>query len=203
MSEGAAHDPVSKDATARELALAARRGSRAAFAALVERFQEPLLSFLDLRAHSRADAEELAQETFLRAWQRLERYDPRWRFSTWLFTIGSRLLRSRYRRSDPIPMGEELPERVVFEDPASHASQAEERENLWALAAAVLSGDQRTALWLHYVERQDCASIAAVLARRETTVRVMLCRARQRLARHLEPPLKADAPLPLAQEAHP
>ncbi|MEE8146382.1 MAG: sigma-70 family RNA polymerase sigma factor, partial [Longimicrobiales bacterium] len=69
----------------------AQTGSLSSFAELVARFEGRLFNFLLRRTRCVADAEDLAQDTFVRAWQRIRRYDPRWRFSTWLFTIAHRL----------------------------------------------------------------------------------------------------------------
>jgi len=167
------------------LVAAARAGSREAFGELVERFAGPLLGFLALRARCVEDAEELVQETFLRAWRNLDRYDPRWRFSTWLFTVGRRITVSRYRRAEA--ESGPAPEVVAGDDPLDAASAAELRDNLWALAERLLSPVARQALWLRYVDGLGVREIARVLGRREATVRVMLFRARERLAPHLEP----------------
>ena len=87
--------------TPEELACLAQAGSSESFARLVERFTDPLYNFLALRTPNPADAEELVQETFLRAWHRLDRYDREWRFSTWIFTIAKRLATSGWRRARP------------------------------------------------------------------------------------------------------
>ena len=64
---------------------------------------------------------------------------------------------------------------------------AEERSRVWELAERVLTEDQRSALWLRYAEDLSVQEIAEVLGRRATTVRVLMFRARQKLAEHLEP----------------
>ena len=74
-----------------ELACRAQAGSLPSFAKLVERYQGRLYNFLLRRVGHADDAEDLAQDTFVRAWERIDRYRTTWRFSTWLFTIGSRL----------------------------------------------------------------------------------------------------------------
>ena len=62
-------------------------GNRQAFALLVERFQRPLFSYLGRMGFTQAQAEDLAQETFTRAWQHLGQYDAqKAEFSTWLAT---------------------------------------------------------------------------------------------------------------------
>lgn len=174
--------------TAEELALAARGGSVAAFEALVERFQEPLFNFLRVRTGNEPDAEELTQEAFLRAWQHLDRYDPRWRFSTWLYTLGKRLAVGRFRAAGRRPRsgGDEPPETASSDpDPAEAAIRDEERSNLWSAASSVLRADQRSALWLRYAEGLSIQETARILGKREVTVRVLLFRARSHLAKHL------------------
>jgi RNA polymerase sigma-70 factor (ECF subfamily) len=173
--------------SAEELAGRARAGSRAAFNALVARYEKPLYHYLRVRAGSPEDAEELCQEAFLRAWQRLDAYDDRWRFSTWLFTLASRLSISALRRRRGPTLGvESLADVESGEDPLAVAGRREERDNLWRLAREVCTADQRAALWLCYVEGLPAKEIAAVIGKREATVRVILFRARGRLAGQLE-----------------
>lgn len=174
-----------------DLARLARAGSLTAFDQLVERWHAPLYRFLWLRLGRRSDAEELTQETFLRAWRMLARYDARWRFSTWLFTLGKRLAvsheRARFVRRHVLPRGDEgLAGLEVAADPGREAAQREERERLWHLAARVLTREQRSALWLRYAEEQSLEEIAVVLKKRLVTVRGLLFRARAALARHLQ-----------------
>ena len=83
------------------LARRAASGQSDAFGELVRRYEAPLFRFLLLRCSSREDAEELCQESFLRAWSRIDMYDPRRRFSTWLFTLAHRLAVSRLRAAPP------------------------------------------------------------------------------------------------------
>ena len=71
-----------------ELALA---GDRDAFGLLVSRYQRRITAFLTRFVSDFEVARELTQETFLRAWNALERFDPRYKFSTWLFRIAHNL----------------------------------------------------------------------------------------------------------------
>ncbi|MGB1311056.1 MAG: sigma-70 family RNA polymerase sigma factor, partial [Leucothrix sp.] len=71
---------------------AIQRGDKTAFAALIGRYQKPLFAYLGKMTLPQAVAEEVAQETFIRAWQAKESFDPeRAAISTWLFTIARRL----------------------------------------------------------------------------------------------------------------
>ena len=184
------HPPDEDEAV---LARRAAEGSREAFGELVLRHEAALFRFLSVRCSTREDAEELCQESFLRAWQRIELYDPRWRFSTWLFTLARRLAISRGRGAAPRPAPTSVDSLGVQHTPEHGALLRERREGLWALAGRVLGEDQRTALWLRYAEGQSAEEIARVLGRRAPAVRVMLHRARALLAEHLDPTLAEEA----------
>lgn len=164
----------------------AQAGSRSAFESLVARFQRPLFRFLVVRCGSTEEAEDLAQESFVRAWQRLALYDPRRRFSTWLFTLAGRLATSRMRSRGRRELANEpAPEPASELDGFALASAREERENLWAVAHRALGPERTAALWLRYVEDLSPRDVARALGRREATVRVMLFRSRAVLARRL------------------
>jgi len=180
------------------LVRAARAGSLEAFDRLVERWHAPLFRFLVLRLGRRADAEELTQEAFVRAWRKLARYDVRWRFSTWLFTLAKRLAASherarllRLRRLAPIEDPHELAGPTP--EPWSEAARREEGARLWSVAAAALTCEQCSALWLRYAEGLEVEEIALVLAKRRGTVRGLLFRARAALARRIEAEERAAA----------
>lgn len=185
---GAVTSDATRPTSDEDLARRARDGSSDAFSALVQRFERPLLRFLSIRTGRLEDSEELVQETFLRAWHNLDRYDPARRFATWLYTIAKRLAISHQRRERPAALGAEtLAERAGTEpDPESSASAHEEHLELWGLATRVLGAEERSALWLRYGEDLTPAEIAEVLGRRQVTVRVLLFRAREKLARHID-----------------
>jgi RNA polymerase sigma-70 factor (ECF subfamily) len=168
-----------------ELARAAQSGDSAAFERLVERMLDPVYNFL-LRSQRAADAEEIAHETFVRAWQKLSTYRSEYRFSTWVFTLARRLSvgasRERARRAAGELALLEAKAPLDPHDPAERAQSKERADRLWTLAERILSSEQRTALWLRYAEDQSVAEIATVLGRGSATVRVILYRARQRLA---------------------
>src|SRR6185503_20466984 len=100
-------DGKSDSRSAEALAIEAQGGSVQAFEQLVTRFEGPLYRYLWMRTHDAPAAEDLVQEAFLRAWQKLAHYDSRWRFSTWLYTLAERLCISsrRSRGKDPATRG--------------------------------------------------------------------------------------------------
>ena len=180
-----AHIPDMPDP--QELACRAQAGSLSAFALLVERYQSGVFNFVFRRVGSVEDAEDLTQEAFVRAWERINRYSTKWRFSTWLYTIASRLainhLRSRNRRKN-VEQNSENPEQHANSIPARAHIAIDDHadDNIWNVAARILPGDQYTMLWLKYAEDLSTREIARVMGNSEVSVRVTLFRARERLA---------------------
>lgn len=179
-----------------ELASRARAGCAVSFEHLVRRFQTPVLHFLRHRGAG-ADAEDLLQETFLRAYQNLASYLPRWRFATWLFTIARRTSINHGRKtasSDEAFSSDEALSSIACRAPGPHETLAgeEDRQRLWSAAARILSEDELTAVWLYYVEEFSTREIAAVLERSWVAVKTMLYRSRKRLLPLFEA-LQSDA----------
>jgi len=123
----------------------------------------------------------------VRAWSNLHRYDPSRPFGTWLFTIAARLATNaaRDRRRFAGEPAEAFANLPADGDPFEHACRKEDRINLWALAEHLLDPVPRSALWLFYAEDRSCLEIAGILGRSEGAIRVILHRARRRLASHL------------------
>ncbi|MFB9968792.1 sigma-70 family RNA polymerase sigma factor [Pseudoroseomonas cervicalis] len=135
---------------------------------------------------SAAEAEDVAQEALLRAWQKAGQFDPeRARFATWLHRIASNLAIDHCRRrgaAAPLPLAEHWP------DPASGPEQAlQERQRRAGLerALAELPPRQRAALALAHDQGLSGAEAAAVLATSERAVEGLLHRARRFLAARL------------------
>ncbi len=171
--------------TPEQLAIRAQRGSPDAFGELVRQFEGRVFNFL-LRRVSAADAEDLTQEAFIRAWQRIHQYDPRWRFSTWLFTIATRLTTSRTRKGRFTLGLDEHARGGTAVEPERRLAHAELRGHIWKLVDRTLTDEQRTAVWLRYVEDMAMQDIAQVMGKSQVGVRVMLHRARLSLARRME-----------------
>ncbi len=170
-----------------ELAVRAQAGGGPAmscFGELVKRFEVRLFNFLLKRTRSRSDAEELTQEAFTRAWERITSYDPAWKFSTWLYTIASRLAVSKHRRQSRESAWNSF-DRAGPQGVDTLQVQDDRRlgSRLWALAEDELSADQQTALWLRYAEDMSIGEIAKVMGKSQVGIRVSLFRARQALAK--------------------
>jgi len=169
--------------TDEELALDAQAGSRQCFEELVERYGPKLYHFLRTKIPSEQDRQDIIQETFMKLFRNIERYDPRWKFSTWIFTATNRMAISHYRsHSKKIPR--DLPIRSPISPEEMHIIKQQKR-NIW-LAAQNLKTAHYEALWLHYVEDMSTKQIARVMQRTAVAVRSLLHRARITLAKHME-----------------
>ncbi|MDB5292481.1 MAG: polymerase sigma-54 factor RpoN [Phycisphaerales bacterium] len=181
-----------------ELARKAREGCRQSFDELARRFQVRLLRFLQRHTRSAADAEDLLQESFVRAYQNLDRYDEKRPFSTWLFTIAHRIAVSHHRRHKSAAHAAEViadrmrgAERV---EPGRQMADAEVRQIFWETAGRVLTPEQFDATWLFYVEEMPAKQIADVMGRSWVSVKTILFRARKRLAPSLRSLEESEEP---------
>jgi RNA polymerase sigma-70 factor (ECF subfamily) len=164
-----------------ELAARAKSGQPADFQVLAEQVREPLRRFLRSRAASAADADDLVQETLLRAFQNIDRYDPARPFQTWLFTIGKRLAINHAearRRREKLASGSTQTEEPRTADDASAALEADQ---LWQKAREVLTAEQYHGLWLRYAQSYSVKETARALSRSAVSTKVLLHRARKRL----------------------
>jgi RNA polymerase sigma-70 factor, ECF subfamily len=166
----------------------AQAGDDDAFTELMGHYKGPILNFVYRLTGDAAGAEDIAQDTFVRAYRNLDRFafrKPGDRFSAWLFQLARNAaidaMRRRQRR--PAQSLEVTPERELAEPLADPANQADlkEREALIMTAVAELPEDQRTALVLSVYEDLSYAEIAAVMQATEKSVEARLYRTRQYL----------------------
>jgi RNA polymerase sigma-70 factor (ECF subfamily) len=178
------------------LACRARSGATDCFEELVRRYQVPLLRFLQRKSPQRHEAEDLLQESFLRAYQSLARYREEWPFRTWLFTLSYRLSISAARKKRPVAEGTGGYAFAIDRtgSPADHAERGDSRRHLWEVARRTLDDEQFSALWLHYGESMPAKEISEVLDRSGVWVRTSLYRARRKLAKVLEPLAHTGSP---------
>jgi RNA polymerase sigma-70 factor (ECF subfamily) len=170
--------------TDQELARQTQAGSLAAFEELVYRYEGRIYGFVANFCGNGADAREVTQDTFVRAFQAIERFDPGRSFAPWLFTIARRKCLDRHRGARPT-VDDPVPELADEDDPAELLARQEERQNLWELARRKLPKPQFQALWLKYAEDMNVGDIAQVLRKTQTHAKVLLFRARQALGREL------------------
>lgn len=156
------------------LARRAQGGSCADFDALVHRYHSRVFGFLLTLTRHRQDAEDLTQETFLRAWDKIRRYNPEMPLLPWLFTLARRQSITALRRKrPPLPAEAMIP---------NHPEPETRTHLLWTLAEMHLTPLSYSALWLHYREELQLKDVARILEKREGAVKVLLHRARKSLA---------------------
>jgi len=170
--------------TDEELAARSQLGEHDAYSLLVTRYSNRLFNFLRRRAPSDADAEDLTQDTFIRAWTKISTYKPGMRFSTWLYTIGTHLAATR-ARTKRLPISGTLIAEPAAPSASANQGPSDLAVRLWQAADEILPPDQRSAVWLRYAEDLGVPEIARVLGKSRVNIRVMLFRARRTLAAEL------------------
>ena len=164
----------------------ARHGDHAAFAVLVRRYERKLIRVLARLVRDPELARDLAQETFWRMYSRLERFDTARRFGPWLFRVAVNLGLDRLRRSksEPSPPASidrphgdgQVPFELPDPDPRIRSELAQEVQ--YILAQVPVS--YRTILVLRDLEGFSSSEVAAIIGRREATVRWRLSKARDK-----------------------
>jgi RNA polymerase sigma-70 factor (ECF subfamily) len=181
-----------------QLIEAANDGSVQAFTDLVSAYRERLLRFLLTRCASHADAEDALQDTFMSAYRYLDSYNPRWRFSTWLYRIALRnaakIIPSTTADLEEIHSSEDDPLALCIAD--------SDRENLWLSARRLLNEEVFSAMWLRYAEDMSVNDISAVLERSASWTKVNLLRGRKALDSELNRQMSASKPGDQESEAY-
>ena len=180
--------------TDEELVLQTQAGSLVAFEELVYRYEHRIYAFVMQYCHNEADAREVTQDSFVRAFQAIGKFVPRGGFGAWLFTIARRKCIDHYRAAVRTASDEPVPDIPDHDDPAVLLARQEDRQGLWALARRHLREPQFQALWLRYAEGMSVAGVAKVLRKTQTHVKVLLFRARETLRRELIAAQAPDAP---------
>jgi RNA polymerase sigma-70 factor (ECF subfamily) len=178
-----------------ELVAGALAGSQEAFRMLVERFERPVFSLVARMVQDPATAEDLAQEVFVKAFRRLDSYDPGRKFASWLFKIAHNTTIDYLRRGGAETVPLEAPDEeggsllFVLADPVESPLATAERHDLARALERAMTGlrpDYREAVILFYVEGASYQDICEVTGLPLGTVKTNLHRARKELARAME-----------------
>ncbi|MEO8371039.1 MAG: sigma-70 family RNA polymerase sigma factor [Candidatus Solibacter sp.] len=174
----------------------ARTGDTDAFRVLVERHSRALFRLAFRMTGNQQDAEDVVQDSFLRAYKQLSRFDERASFGTWLYRIAVNcsldLVRSRKRRNEHIaPADSDMDDPILSlpaNDPAPDrlALSGEVRERV-AEAMTELSASERTAFVLRHYEGMCIEEVSRVLGCQPGAAKHSVFRAVQKLRRALEP----------------
>lgn len=186
-----AADEAEARALERRAVEAVLAGERAAFRVLVERHHRGVYAMICRFVHNPADADDLAQQAFLSAFDALGSFDVEQRFSTWLYRIAINLakdhLKSKKRTETALPDGEVREAAFSGHVPAADAVvSGRERQALLQRALETLSVEDREILVLKDLEELPFEEIKRLTGRPVTALKIRAVRARARLRAALE-----------------
>lgn len=163
-----------------------RQGDKTAFDNIVAKYEQSVYNLCYRKLGNVDEAEDAAQEVFLRAYARLESYDDRWQFSTWLFSIASNYCIDRLRRPQPALVSWDLLKdswpAVGRTQPEQALLSAETTAEVQALLKS-LSRDDRLVVMLRYWYTLSYQDMAETLGTTVSAIKSKLFRARKALAR--------------------
>ncbi|CAG7648991.1 RNA polymerase sigma factor [Paenibacillus allorhizosphaerae] len=170
------NDPVSDE----QLVAEALGGNREAFAELVHRYKNKVYGLLRGMGADGMDAQDLAQETFLKAYRGLAGHDPSKSFASWLYTIAANGLRDHWKRKRPPDDAAVAAEASAGESPEEIYLQAERRSELRERLKR-LPENYRMVLLLRYTNDLSYEEISGIMAVPIAKVQNDLHRAKKRL----------------------
>ena len=183
-----------------QLMLGVKQGDEVSFELLLQRYRRPLCHFLNRMVRDAAQAEDLAQEVFLRVYRARREYEPSAKFTTWLFRIATNLALNsirdgRHRQSElslDAPAegedGSEISVEVADGTPVVE-EQLVERDRMAVVRKAIfaLPEKQRAAVLLHKYQELDYDEIARILGCSVSALKSLLFRAYETLRVELAP----------------
>ena len=185
-----------------QLMLDVKAGDERSFELLLQRYRTPLVNFLFRMVRAREEAEDLAQEVFLRVYRARKDYVPSAKFTTWLFRIATNLALNsvrdnRHQRMEvsldaPVTVdaedGDEKPLDIAEKHPNIEQYLVEEaRKKMIRRAIDKLPEKQRAAVLLHKYQELDYGDIAKILECSESALKSLLFRAYETLRVELAP----------------
>ncbi|MFZ1400801.1 MAG: sigma-70 family RNA polymerase sigma factor [Candidatus Promineifilaceae bacterium] len=166
----------------------ARRGDKVAFGKIIEAYQRPVYNLAYRMLNNSGEAEEAAQEAFIRAYTRLDSYNPNHKFSTWLLSITSNYCIDliRKRRAILLNIDEPLPPHPALMSEKSSGPEPQmvqnEQEALVQRLLAELAPEYREAVVLRYWHELSYDEIAEMMDTTVSAIKSRLFRARKQLA---------------------
>jgi len=168
-----------KDPKEGALIQASIEGDGKAFETLYVRYMEAIYRYIFFRVGDEVQAEDLTEETFLRAWEALPKYQHRkYPFSSWLYRIAHNLVIDHYRRKKPVPISNGLMR--THSNPAETPDYMVDRKHetlLLVKAVQKLNELEKEIVLLRFVEGLSHKEIAAMVGKSPSSCRVILHRA--------------------------
>jgi RNA polymerase sigma-70 factor (ECF subfamily) len=176
----------------RQAVQAVLAGDASAFEGIVERWQGPLVNLAYRFCRDRAQAEDLAQDAFVRIFRALKSYRGEAEFSTWLLAVATNVYRSQLRRM--VPELASLEQQVALAETAAEPISEDDREELVRGAVKTLPAKYREAIVLFYFQDMDIAKASSALGVPSGTLKARLFRARAMLEARLRAMFGALSP---------
>lgn len=161
-------------------------GDHRAFSGLVERWQGRLINFFYRSTHNQADAEDLAQETFLDLYRAAQNYRSKGSFNAFIFTLARRRLIDRYRKQARRPLDFVDPTDFFMQQQCESDNDLREIEETLHRALATLPENQRSAILLLQQQGLSYEEIAETLGTSLSSVKTWIHRARAHLRQKLK-----------------
>ena len=166
-----------------ELIARALNGDTEAYGALIDRYKNAVYHHCFAIVRDEDAAEDIAQETFIRAYYRLKQYKSEYRLSTWLFKISTNMsLTYLKKRRHEVAADDSVMETLASGQPSPHANAVYDELHR---AVQALSPQYRAVISLHYWQGLDYAATAAAMDAPINSVRVWLKRAKEALRKEL------------------
>ncbi len=186
--------------TDHELVALAQKGNEKAYRELLGRYQRPVFSLIYRMLRDREQSEDLAQETFVRVFNHIDRYDPKYKFSSWIFKIATNLTIDHIRKKEVATVSIDGSRYAVTADEieASTITVASGDENPEELLEAKELGEEiegaisklrpeyKAAILLRHVEGREYQEIAEILSLPLGTVKTYIHRGRNELRDQLQ-----------------
>jgi RNA polymerase sigma-70 factor, ECF subfamily len=172
-----------------DLVRRARDGDTGAFGMLYEYYLDPIYRYIYFRIGSHPDAEDLAEQVFINAWEALPRYKERgYRLSSWLYRIAHNVVidhRRRDRTREELELTEESAGHADLPMPQEQLIQAETMAEVLR-AMTTLSDEQQEIITLRFIEGLSYAEVAQIMGKNEGACRALQYRALAALARQVD-----------------
>lgn len=170
------------------------RGDSSAYAVLVDRHKDMVFSIVVKIVKSREDAEDIAQEVFIKVFQSLKDFEGKARFSTWLYRIAYNTAISKIRKSKPefAAIDEKLLDNYTTDAVSKGVSGLSKEEQIEAVeeVMAMLPEEDNLLLTLFYKQAQSVEEISEITGYSQSNVKVKLYRIRKRMYDELKKQLE-------------
>ncbi|MFT3867980.1 MAG: sigma-70 family RNA polymerase sigma factor [Nibricoccus sp.] len=161
-------------------------GDMRAFDEIVRTHTPRVFNYVLHMTRHRQDAEDIAQQTFIKAYTHLSSFDPTRSFIAWLLTIARRTALNHFRSAKNFEQVDDT-HASTETAPDNHVEKRDQLDTLWAQAKRTLSEREYEVLWLRYAEDMSLEETAKIVGLTQTHTKIIAFRARQRLIKLQSP----------------